>query len=534
MKHTIHAADLHALMASDGLFAVLDVRERGEFNAGQIAGATSLPRSQIEYGIAQLAPNRVIPITVYDDDDGRANLAALTLADVGYRNVSILDGGLPAWRAQKLPTATGVNVPSKTFGEKVHHQRTIPEISADDLRNLQAQEAELTILDVRTPEEYRRFCIPGANNVPGGDLILWAPAFRQRPDRTVVVNCAGRTRSIIGTAALRRLGVQNVRALKNGTMGWVLAGFDLESQPRRGEPTPPDESREMALNLALELAREEKIPALVARELMDGKTEDGATYVIDVRSEAEYAGNHMPQSINVPGGQAVQRADDLIAVRNGRIVFISDHSARAIMAAYWYREMGFVNSTFLRGGLEAWKESGGALTHGVPASEPLGYIREKNKAHLLAPAEVHSVMQKHRAKILDVGTSLDYEAAHLAGARWISRGWLELKVPAFMPDLHQPIIVSCQNGQQSVLAAATLGKIGYREIFVLDGGVRAWLEAGYPIATGLDATLVEPNDVVLSPSIRGSKEDMRRYLEWELRLRVIKEPSDCERGRSRS
>jgi rhodanese-related sulfurtransferase len=220
-------------MASEALYAVFDIRERGEFNAGQIVNATSLPRSQIEFRIAELVPDRRIPIVVYDEGEGRARLAAQSLAEFGYENVSILDGGLPGWRKQGLPAVSGVNVSSKAFGERVHHERTIPEISPEELKGLQQQAADLMIFDVRTPEEYGRFCIPGGVNVPGGDLILWAEALRRKPETPVVVNCAGRTRSIIGTAALLRLGLSNVRALKNGTMGWVLAGLELESMPKR-------------------------------------------------------------------------------------------------------------------------------------------------------------------------------------------------------------------------------------------------------------------------------------------------------------
>ena len=256
MSDKISCRDLAALMASETPHAVFDVRERGEFNAGQIANATSLPRSQIEFRIAELVPDRRIPIVVYDEGEGRAELAAHTLGEFGYENVSILDGGLPGWRKEGLPTVSGVNVPSKAFGEKIHHERTIPEISPEELKSLQERGADLMIFDMRTPE-YGRFCIPGGVNVPGGDLILWAEALRRKPETPVVVNCAGRTRSIIGTAALLRLGINNVRALKNGTMGWVLTGLELESTPARVAPTAPDESRKHAREIALRIAEEE-------------------------------------------------------------------------------------------------------------------------------------------------------------------------------------------------------------------------------------------------------------------------------------
>src|SRR5437016_13997277 len=113
MPNQLSCRDLAALMASETLHAVFDVRERGEFNLGQISNATSLPRSQIEFRIAELVPNRRNPIVVYDEGAGRAALAAHTLGKFGYKNVSILDDGLPEWREDDLRPVRVVSVPSQ-------------------------------------------------------------------------------------------------------------------------------------------------------------------------------------------------------------------------------------------------------------------------------------------------------------------------------------------------------------------------------------------------------------------------------------
>src|SRR5215831_13761934 len=518
MPDKISCRDLAAMMVSKTPHAVFDVRERGEYNAGQIANATSLPRSLIEFRIAELVPNGRIAIVVYDEGEGRAALAAHTLKEFGY-DVSILDGGLPRWEQEGNPTVCGVNVPSKAFGEKVHHERTIPEIPPEELRKLQERLADLIIFDVRTPEEYGRFCIPGGLNVPGGDLILWAEALRRRPETTIVVNCAGRTRSIIGTAALLRLGLNNVRALKNGTMGWVLAGFDLESTPDRVTPAAPGESRKQAREIALRIAEKEGISWVSPLELAARSPDNdrGVTYLVDVRSEGEYEAGHISGSLNIPGGQAVQRADDFVAVKTSRIIFISDQSPRAVMAAYWYRQMGFPDVRVLQGGLEAWRESGGSVESGAPRNEPLGFETAKKLARTLVPDEVNSLLRSSPV-ILHVGSSADFAVKHLPGSKWISRGWLELKLPSLCIDKARPIVLACRDGQNSILAAKTLAEIGYKEVFVLNGGVRMWERAGYPTGKGLESCLVEANDVVLSPSVKGDREAMRRYLEWEIKL----------------
>ena len=506
------------MMASGGLFAVFDVRERGEYNDCQIPNTTSLPRSQIELRIAELVPSRKIPIVLYDEGGERAQLAAQTFEQLGYEQVSILDGGLGAWQSEGRETVSGVNVPSKAFGEKVHHDRNVPDLSPEELKSLIDGNAELTILDVRTPEEYGRFCIPGGLNVPGGDLILWADEMRRKP--MVIVNCAGRTRSIIGTAALRRLGLTNVRALRNGTMGWVLAGFDLETKPARRGPAANSNSRAQAVTMALSIAAEEKLSWTTAEALshLIRDSHETITYLIDVRSEEEYAGGHIAGSIHVPGGQAVQRADDFVAVRNATIVFISNHSARAVMTAYWCRQMGFKNVSILQGGLNAWKASGRLLLVGASDQMPLGLDRAQREAWFVSANRLPDRI-KSGDLIVDVGTSLEFERAHVPGAKWISRGWIDIKLPELFPDRGRHIVLTCPDGKHSVFAARALTAIGYRNVSVLDGGLEDWLAMDYRTDSGLHDCLVPPNDVVLSPSIRGNKEDMQKYLDWELKLK---------------
>src|SRR5262245_66456424 len=116
MLDKISCRDLAALMVSKTPHAVFDVRERGEYNTGQIANATSLPRSRIEFRIAELVPNGRIAIVVYDEGEGRAALAAHTLAEFGY-DVSVLDGGLLGWEPEGHPPVGGVIVARRALGE---------------------------------------------------------------------------------------------------------------------------------------------------------------------------------------------------------------------------------------------------------------------------------------------------------------------------------------------------------------------------------------------------------------------------------
>ncbi|HXG53071.1 MAG TPA: rhodanese-like domain-containing protein [candidate division Zixibacteria bacterium] len=520
MAKEISCAQLEELMDGGSPCAVLDVRERGEFNDCQIAGATSLPRGEIEFRVLALVPDLKVPVVVYDEGGARAALAAATLAELGYEEVAVLGGGIDAWRSEGRPVATGVNVPSKRFGERLYRARHVPHVTPEELKRWQDEGRSVAVLDVRTPEEYARFCVPGGSNVPGGDLVLWAHALKQRREAMIVVNCAGRTRGIVGTATLRALGVESARVLQNGTMGWVLAGLELERSPRRNVPVPPVESvsegsrlaRRMAADAGLSRLGCEDIDALLSRRT------DGPFYLVDVRSRREYESGHIAGSIHAPGGQAVQCADDFIAVRHARIVFLSNEAARATVAAYWYGEMGFRDVSVLDGGLRSWAESGRPLFAGAESGESPLVTRAVDAAAWIDARELLSTGASRGVTILDVGTSAEFGAAHLPGALWIARGRIETEIPRLFPDRGKPIVVTSPDGRAAALAARALEGMGYERVRALERGLRGWVAAGGSTEAGLARCLVEPNDVVLSPSITGDLESMKRYLEWEVTL----------------
>ena len=228
---------LDALLKGNSPFALIDVRETGEYNNAHIPGASLIPRRDLEAQIAAAVPHPATPVVLCDDDARRATLAAATLERLGYSDVSALDGGINRWVTREYPTEWGVNVPSKDFGEKVEVVHHVPEIDAVELRERIESGEEIVILDTRTPEEYRRLCIPGGRSVPGAELALRITDITKdlSDDATVVINCAGRTRSIIGTRVLQRMGMPNVVGLKNGTAGWSLAGYALEAGADRLE-----------------------------------------------------------------------------------------------------------------------------------------------------------------------------------------------------------------------------------------------------------------------------------------------------------
>ena len=232
MSTPITTAQLLELFDGDTPFALIDVREPGEYNASHIPGSSLIPRRMLEFDLPAAVPHPGTLVALCDDDGRRVARAVGTVERMGYSNVAWLEGGVNRWMSLDHPTEWGVNVPSKDFGEKMEVVHHVPEIDAMELHARMERGDKMVILDTRTPEEYRRFCIPGGQSLPGGELALRITDVTADldPDTTVVINCAGRTRSIIGTRVLQRMGLdREVVGLKNGTSGWVLAGYELES-----------------------------------------------------------------------------------------------------------------------------------------------------------------------------------------------------------------------------------------------------------------------------------------------------------------
>ena len=284
-------------------------------------------------------------IVVCDDDERRARVAAATLDRMGYTQVSVLEGGINGWTTRDYPTEWGTNVPSKDFGEKMEVVHQVPEIDAPELHKRIERGDKLVILDTRTPEEYQRFCIPGGRSMPGGELALRITDVVKEldPDTTVIINCAGRTRSIIGTRLLQRMGFTGALGLKNGTSGWVLAGYQLKRDAERVElPQPSPEGLAAAEAYAARVAAEDGVRYLdIAglQSLLDKRNQE-TIYLIDVRTREEYEEGHIPGFRWFPAGQAVQRSDDVSVVHNSTVVFCCDGKARATFTASWYRQMG--------------------------------------------------------------------------------------------------------------------------------------------------------------------------------------------------
>lgn len=85
------------------------------------------------------------------------------------------------------------------------------------------------------------------------------------------------------------------------------------------------------------------------------------------------------------------------------------------------------------------------------------------------------------AHFLDVREDHEFAKDRAKGARHLGKGVIERDVETLIPDKHAPVILYCGGGYRSALAADALRQMGYANVTSMDGGIKAWKEAGYPM-----------------------------------------------------
>jgi rhodanese-related sulfurtransferase len=513
-------AELRGRLHDGGEIAIVDAREEGTFHQRHLLMASCLPLSRLELIASALLPRRSAPIVVCDDGEGLAERAAARLIAGGWSDVVVLAGGVAAWEAAGFPVYSGVHVPSKAFAEVVEHEYGTPWISAEELARRQKQCENLVIFDSRSYEEYHSNSIPGAVSVPGAELVYRFHELAPSPDTFVVVNCGGRTRSIIGAQALIDAGVPNpVVSLKDGTMAWHLAGFDVVNGATGRAPDVSAEGVAAARQRADAVARRYGVPAVDRATLAQWRSEaDRRTlYVLDVRDPAEYRDGHLPGALMAPGGQLVQETDSWLGVWGARIVLVDDTGVRARMTASWLRRMGW-DAAVLDYGLD-----GAALEKGMPAIDTSMFLLAGPEPATISPQQLQA---DRSVVVVDLALSRRHREGHIPGAWFAIRARLGQaldKLPA-----SGNLVLTSEDGIVARYGAAEIG--ARRPVKVLAGGTAAWAADGLPLETGMAKPADEPDDVALSARDRPAERErfMREYLAWEIDLvNQIARDEDC-------
>ncbi|KWA77143.1 sulfurtransferase [Burkholderia ubonensis] len=508
--------DVRARLLAGDEIALIDVREEDPYAQGHPLWAANFPLSKLELDAWTRIPRRDTPIVVYGDAAGEdlAPRAAARLAQLGYGDVRLLDGSLAGWRAAGGELFIDVNVPSKSFGEWVEAERHTPSLSAQEVQALIDARADVVIVDARRFDEYRTMNIPTSTSVPGAELVLRVRALAPDPATRVIVNCAGRTRSIIGTQSLINAGLPNpVAALRNGTIGWTLAGQALEHGAARRFPDEIDATlRADARRAARKVAERAGVPRIALADVA-ALAEPGRTlYRFDVRTPEEYEAGHLPGFASAPGGQLVQETDHHAPVRGARIVLADDDGVRADMTASWLAQMGW-DVRVVEAGAQAFGETG-QPPRDVPAAPGVAEVSPATLAGWLREAAPDEIA------IVDVTASANYAKRHIPGAWFAVRAQLRDALAA-IPAARR-YVFTCGSSLLARFAAADARALlpASAQIVALAGGTAAWIDAGLPVEAG-DTRLASPRIDRYRRPYEGTDNAaaaMQAYLDWEFGL----------------
>ncbi|KAF1042672.1 MAG: Thiosulfate sulfurtransferase GlpE [Herbaspirillum frisingense] len=506
-------AQLKQALREGGELAILDLRENGAYAKRHLLYAVSAPLWRLELIIAALVPRRSTRIVLIDGDGRLLSAGRDKLARLGYTEITFLEGGTDRWEADGHEVFSGTNVPGKAFGEVLEHQLHTPWIDAGELQQRIARGDDLVVVDSRTSEEFDDFSIPGAYSLPGAELVYRIGEVAPSPNTLVVVNCAGRTRSIVGAQTLINAKIPNqVVSLKNGTMDWLKSGATLNQGVAQSAPSPAGERLQAAQDRAAEVAHRAGVRALSDAELatFTAERDNRTLYLFDVRSREEYLAGHLRDWRWAPGGQLVQASDEYAATRGARIVLADWDGVRARTTAAWLAQIG---------GFDVFTWAPGQTGELETGPERRTVLQPNPAPRWLAADRVAQALATGAAEIFDIDNSLAYRKAHMQGARFSHPEQLAQWVDKSNKEL---VVLTSSDGVLAGAVAAELTRLSAGKVAALLGGTTAWKAAGLPLTQGREGVLSGDDDVWYGPYVFDSEQERNRrfdeYLDWELGL----------------
>ena len=526
---SISATALKAALHDGGEIALLDARDEVPFDARHLLMAACVPLSRLELLVDTCVPRRSARVVWCDDGEGLAQRAATRMMVLGYTHVAVLAGGIATWEAQGYRIYSGMHVPSKAFAEVVEHEAKTPWITAEELKALIDDKANIALFDSRSYEEFHGNSIPTAISVPGAELVYRFADLVPSPNTTVVVNCGGRTRSIIGAQSLINAGVPNkVVSLKNGTQAWHLSGFEVLKGSTDRPPAVSQAGHAAARAGADRVTEKFGIERIDEATLAAWQTEaDTRTlYVFDVRTPEEYLAGHIPNMKNVPGGQLIQETERHATTWGARVVLVDDDGVRAVMTAHWMKQMGWDAAA-----MTVDMKTVGQQT-GPWQARVLGL--DNVTVPIIDAAALRQRMQSGGVSVVDLDWSRDYRDGHIPGAWFGIRARLDTIIEQLPPK--EVVVFTSSDGVLAKLATADLLKIAAVPTFALEGGTAAWRTARFALEQGATRMATAPDDIRLRAREQDTniEEAMQAYLSWEIDLADKMATDDDQRFRIRT
>lgn len=510
--------------------AFLDVREEDPHAQSHPLFAANFPLSRVELDAYSKLPRRDVWVVTLDEgdmalEDSDAMRAARRLVALGYSHVSVFNGGVRAWAAAGGELFKDVNVPSKSFGELVEARKHTPSLSAQEVKALIDEKADVVIVDARRFDEYNTMSIPTAISCPGAELVLRIAELAPRPETRVIVNCAGRTRSIIGTQSLINAGIPNqVSALRNGTIGWTLAEQVLDKGQTRKFSEVSTQTTQSAATRARSVADRAGVKRATMSDVATWRNQsERTTYFFDTRHPDEFVAGHLSGFRSTPGGQLVQETEMVAPVRGARLVLADTDGVRANMTASWLAQMAW--DVYVLDGVSAAQFNvAGAWQAEQPVppqvtsldAATLSTVLQADQSNGVASAGTDTV-------VVDLARHAQYVQGHIPGARYVLRSQMKQAVTS-LPKVTR-YVLTCPDGMMSRFAAAEFAEAlrdsgNIAQVLVLKGGTQAWIDAGLSLELGPTHLVSPPLDRYKRPyeGTDNAREAMQGYLDWEFGL----------------
>ena len=409
MHKKITAKKTKKLLSSNKEISLIDIRETGPHSNGHPFFSISIPYSVFEIELKKLVPNKKVMVIIFDQNDNLSEIAFKQAQKLGYKNLFVLENGIKGWVDQGYKLFDGINVPSKAFGEMVELKNKTPYIKPATLVQKIKSKENILILDGRPFDEFKKMNIPNGICCPNMEMPV---RIEKKIDKKteIIVNCAGRTRSIIGAQNLINYGINNkVKALENGTQGWFLSDLKLEQNQNRKLPLPKLKTNKTFTKKAAELIEKFKLQKINFKEASNIlKDKSRTTYLFDITTREKKYSNFYKGIRNAPGGQLIQATDKYIGVMNSQIILLDDGDLiRSTMTASWLKKMGY--HAFIYDGDQT------KLANLLPKID--------SKNHLLKSNKIKSLFDQIYIdfKILDIRNSHSFKKAHLKKSTWLSR-----------------------------------------------------------------------------------------------------------------
>jgi len=423
MNNNVDAKTVKAWISDNKEIAFIDVREIGQHTGGHPLFSVSIPYSIFEINIEKLLPNKTVRVVLCDNNNGISELAFKHANTLGYTKVFILKNGVKGWLEANFKLFDGINVPSKSFGELVEHKFHTPSITPIDLLHKQNKKEDIVILDGRPFEEYKKMSIPQSICCPNAELPYKISSIVKDTKTEIIINCAGRTRSIIGAQTLINFGIKNrVYALENGTQGWFLSDLKLDNNKKNYFNINPNEfEKEKLKNKILNLLDKNHIQVIGLSEVQSLiEDETRSTYIFNVKTDLS-SENSIPGIRNVPGGQLVQATDNYVGVLKSRIILLDEGDlVRAGTTALWLKKMNFE--------CYVCKEMEKEIKLNIK-----DHIKFKNTS--LNYAKLDDFKELDKCVIFDIRKSIDYCEARLKNSVWLNRSSLKQNISNLLQNI---------------------------------------------------------------------------------------------------